>query len=200
MKPWHNTIRLAHPLRSVRLTGPSAAEPKPCPTCDKATSDEKQAAYERGRIDGEKSLGEALLRQRAELHEVMEGVLKSLRQSVPQVVRETENTLVALALSIAQKMVCDLPISVAMVEAAVRDALTQVEGSAHFTVRLHPADLELLQKAQSPMLTPTDDEREFRFLSSPEVSRGGCLIQTQFGAVDARRETKFDLLKAAVLA
>jgi flagellar assembly protein FliH len=87
-----------------------------------------------------------------------------------------------------------------MVEAAVREALTQVEGTAQLTVRLHPADLELLQKAESPVLASNDGDNEFRFLGSPEVTRGGCLVQTRFGTVDARRETKFDLLKRSLLA
>jgi flagellar assembly protein FliH len=77
--------------------------------------------------------------------------------------------------------------------------LAQVEGAAHFTVRLHPADLELLQKSASPLLSPAEQGGEFRFLSSPEVTRGGCLIQTHFGTVDARRETKFDLLQRSML-
>jgi len=45
-----------------------------------------------------------------------------------------------------------------------------------------------------------DGAQEFRFLSSPEVTRGGCLVQTQFGTVDARRETKFDLLQRTLTA
>jgi flagellar assembly protein FliH len=130
----------------------------------------------------------------------MGGVLDSLRNSVPQILRDTENTLIALALSVAQKLVADTPISAAMVEAVVRDALTQVEGTAQFTVRLHPTDLELLQKTCSPLLASGDGAKEFRFLSSPEVTRGGCLVQTHFGTVDARRETKFDLLKRTMLA
>ena len=82
----------------------------------------------------------------------------------------------------------------------MRDALAQVEGTAQFTVRLHPADLELLQKAGSPLLATATGPDEFRFLGSPEVTRGGCLVQTRFGTVDARRETKFDLLKRSLLA
>jgi flagellar assembly protein FliH len=70
-----------------------------------------------------------------------------------------------------------------------------VESSTQVTVRLHPADLELLQKNASPLLKSADDPNDFRFLSSVEVTRGGCLVETRFGTVDARRETKFDLLK-----
>jgi len=202
MKPWLKPIRFHQPPRNLRSpdANGNTSNSNSSPVRDNVSSADLTASYQRGRIDGERELGEALVRQRAELHEAMEGALKSLRQAVPQVIRDTENALVAFALSVAQKLVSDMPISVGMVEAAVRDAVAQVESAPHFTVRLHPADLELLQKANSPLLASADDGRDFRFLSSSEVTRGGCLVQTQFGAVDARRETKFDLLKAALVA
>jgi flagellar assembly protein FliH len=195
MSNWSETISLPAPLRDVRLvTATRVMQP-----ADRAAQDQWQASYELGRIEGEKSLSDQLLKQRAELHELMSGVLASLRQAVPQVVRETENTVVSLALEVAQKLVSDMPVSVPMIEAAVRDALLQVEGTAQLTVRLHPADLELLKSAVSPVLAAAELGEEFRFLGSPEVSRGGCLIQTRFGTVDARRETKFDLIKRSLL-
>lgn len=160
---------------------------------------ELQAAYERGRADGEKALGEQLVRQRAELRELMEGVIESLRRAVPQVVRDTEQHLIALVLEIAQKLVTEIPISVEMIEGVVRDALAEAEGGADFHVRLHPADLALLQKMESPLLAADDERQAVRFHSSPEVTRGGCLVQTGFGIIDARRETKFDLLKRSLL-
>jgi flagellar assembly protein FliH len=189
------TIKLPRHLRDVRPAGPA---PVSGPS-DRFTQDQWQASYDLGRIEGEKALSEQLLKQRADMHEIMSGVLNSLRQAVPQVVRDTENTLVSLALEVAQKLVSDMPISVPMIESAIRDALAQVEGTAQITVRLHPADLELLQKADSPVLVSTDAPGEFRFLGSPEVTRGGCLVQTRFGTVDARRETKFDLIKRSLL-
>jgi flagellar assembly protein FliH len=158
-----------------------------------------QAGYEQGRLEGEKSVGEQLLKQRGEMHELLSGTLESLRQAVPQVIRDTENMMVSLALDVARKLVSEMPISVPMVEAAVRDALKHVEGSAQVTVRLHPADLELLQNAGSPLLASAQTPNDFRFLSSVEVSRGGCLVETRFGTVDARRETKFDLLTKSLL-
>jgi flagellar biosynthesis/type III secretory pathway protein FliH len=181
MKPWSETLTLPKPLRQARLRGDAGADAR------QAAEEELRASYERGKRDAEQALSEQLFQQRAEVHELMRGVLESLRNAVPQVVRETENSMIALSLSVAQKLV-------------VRDALTQIEGTAQFTVRLHPADLELLQKSGSPLLGDGDGTKEFRFLSSPEVTRGGCLVQTQFGTVDARRETKFDLLQRTLTA
>ena len=157
------------------------------------------AAYDRGRIDGEKAVSEQLIKQRGEMNELFQGIMTSMSQAVPQVVRETENMLVSLALEVAQKLVAEMPISAEMVEAAIQDALGQVEGTAQVTIRLHPADLEILQNGNSLLLDNSHGATEFRFLGSPEVSRGGCLVQTRFGVVDARRETKFDLLKQNLL-
>jgi flagellar assembly protein FliH len=191
MNSWSETITLPKPLRDVLLAVPnSPASPGAQPG-----QDPWQASYDLGRIDGEKALSEQLLKQRAETHDLFNGLLTSLRQAVPQVIRDTESMMVSLALEVAQKIVANMPISAAMVEAAVQDALGHVEGNAHITIRLHPADLELLQNAHSPLLLAGEGENEIRFLGSAEVTRGGCLVQTRFGMVDARRETKFDLLK-----
>lgn len=192
MKSWSENITLSAPLRDAKAGGakPAAA------SVVSESSDGWRTAYEAGRVEAEKQLSEQLLKQRAELHELMQGTLASLRQAAASVIRDSENTLVSLALEVAQKIVAEMPISVPLVEGAVRDALAQIEGTAQFTVRLHPADLELLQKADSSLLSSGGDgSGECRFLGSPEVTRGGCLVQTRFGMVDARRETKFDLIK-----
>jgi flagellar biosynthesis/type III secretory pathway protein FliH len=194
MKPWSETLTLSKPLRYLRLKGEAGADAR------QAVEEELRASYERGRREAEQALSEQLFQQRTEVHELMRGVLESLRQAVPQTVRDTENVMIALSLSVAQKLVADMPISAVLVESVVRDALAQIEGTAQFTVRLHPADLDLLQKSDSPLLAGGDGAREFRFLSSPEVTRGGCLVQTHFGTVDARRETKFDLLQKTLTA
>lgn len=195
MKSSPNTIRFMAPLRSVTLVKSQIADPAPCPVDEAAI----RSAYEKGRIEGEKSLGEQLVQQRADMQELLDGIVASLRKTVSQVVGDTEQHMVALALGIAQKLVTDIPISVEMIEAAVRDALSQIEGTAEFHVRLHPADMDLLQKMESPMLAPASEDQPVRFHSSPEVTRGGCLVQTRFGIVDARRETKLDLLKRSLL-
>lgn len=194
MNSWSESITLPAPLRDVQPVG---SPPGPQST-DASLQASWQAGFEQGRIEGEKSLGEQLLKQRAEMQELLHGTMESLRQAVAQVVRDTENMMVSLALEVARKLVSDMPISVPMVEAAVRDALTHVESSTQVTIRLHPSDLELLQNSASPLLSSGQGQNGFRFLSSAEVARGGCLVDTRFGTVDARRETKFDLIKKSV--
>ncbi len=190
---WCKAITTGSSLCGVRLISPGRNE---APEADPALRD--RAAYERGLAEGEKSLSEQLLRQRTELLQLQNGVLTSLRQAVPQVVRQSESALVQLALEVARKLVDGLPISAEMVEAAVRSALAQVEESAEFDIYLHAEDLALLQRCNLPLLLPGTGHEAMAFHPSPEVTRGGCLVRTRFGVVDAQRETKLDLIRRSL--
>src|SRR5262249_31972753 len=128
------------------------------------------------------------------------GVLDSLRQSVAQVAHEAEQALVALALEVAQKLVGGLPISFEMVEAAIREALARVEETTDCHIYLHPEDWELLQQFHSALLVASPQPPRLHFHRATEVSRGGCLVKTHFGVIDALRETKMELLRKSVLA
>jgi flagellar assembly protein FliH len=114
------------------------------------------------------------------------------------VAREGERALVALALEAARKLVCGLPVSTEMIEAAIKEAIALVEDTAGFTVQLHPEDLVLLERTNSPLLLPQGGDERIRFQPSANVTRGGCVVQTHFGVIDARRETKVELLRSAL--
>ena len=157
------------------------------------------AAYERGRQDGESTLSKQLLQQRNEIAEMQHGVLQSLTNAIPQVVQATETALMDLALEAARRLVAGLPITSEMIEAVVRETVQQVEGSAEITVQLHPDDLALLRQHQSPVLNGLAETGPLRFVTSSEVTRGGCLVQTRFGMIDARRETKLEQLGLSLL-
>ena len=190
MKAARENLQFAAPLRDVTLVRSGERET--------LRQQDLQASYERGRLEGERALGEQLVKQRAEVMELQTGVLASLRSAVPQVTRDCERALVSLALEAAQKLVCGLPVSAELIEAAVKEACAAVEDSAEFTVQLHPEDLALLQRTNSPLLLPQGGEERIHFHSSGQISRGGCLVQTRFGVIDARRETRFELLQKAL--
>ena len=185
-------VTFAAPVRDVKIVRSGTRE-------DLYQQDLK-ASFERGRIEGEKSLGAQLVQQRAEVMELQTGVLAALRNVVPQVARECEGALVTLAIEAARRLVGGLPVSAEMVEASVKEACAQVEDSAGLNVQLHPDDLALLEKVNSPLLLPQGGKDRIHFHASAQVSRGGCVVQTRFGVIDARRETKIELLKNALSA
>jgi len=169
-------------------------------TADALLQQDLKACFELGRIEGERSLSAQLVQQRAEVMELQTGVLSALRDAVPQVIRECERALVELAVEAAQRLIGGLPVSQEMIETAVKEACSQVEDSAELNVQLHPDDLALLEKVNSPLLLPQGGKDKITFHGSAQVTRGGCMVHTRFGVIDARRETKVELLKAALSA
>ena len=195
MKPWHETIQLPRRLREVRL----AAAPPRIYSEEQVLMRERQS-FERGRSEAEQILKDDLLRQRSELAKLEAGLLESLRQVLPQIARDSESGLIDLAMEVARKLVADFPLSPEMVEAAIREAIAEVEENGEVTILLHPADLELLQAGDSSLFQTKGSGEQVQFEPSAEVTRGGCLVRTSFGIIDGRRETKFELLKRSLAA
>ncbi len=192
------TLRFSAPLLDVRLAGSglTASPAKPAVDVEAVT----RAAYERGRLEGEQAVSEQLIRQRIEFSELQNGLLATLRGTFPRVVQECETTMIALALEAAQRLVAGLPVSAEMVEATVREAIAQANDTSELEVLVNEADLEVLQRAQSPLLTADGGQQKVRVVASPDISRGGCMVHTRFGTVDARRETKLENLRESLIA
>lgn len=190
---WSETISLDQPLSEVALLSEA-----PSQSWTELLRAHEQAAYQQGRCDEEKALNERLLRQQTEIAELQRGVLESLTQAVPQVIKETENAVISLAMESAKRIVAGLPISAELVEAVVREALRQAEDSAEIVVLLHADDLALLRKHDSRILSGSPDGGSLRFVTSSEVTRGGCIVQTRLGLIDARREVKLEQLAQTV--
>jgi flagellar assembly protein FliH len=191
MQSWLETIRFSQKPRVVETAASWS------PEAEKRFVERERAAVEKGRADAQKFYGEQMIQQRQELMQLQEGILRSLKDSIPGVVRDCENHLAALALEVARKVVDGMPITAEVVEAAISTAMRQVEESSHYTIFVNPADLQLLESKTSSLLG-AGDTRSITVTASNEISRGGCIVETPFGRVDARRETKFDLLKNAL--
>jgi len=190
---WHDTITFEQPLHDVRLLAGA-----PTQDWQQFLQEREQAAFENGRRAGETALNAQLLQQRNQTIEIQRGILTSLQNALPKVAHEAESALIDLALEAAKKIVAGMPIDVAMVEHTVQEALRQAEDTAEIVIQLHPDDLALLREHQSPILNGSPETGPLRFAQSAEISRGGCLIQTRFGLIDARRETKIEQLRQSL--
>ena len=147
---------------------------------------------------GEFALRESLLQQRTEDLELQRSVLNHLRNSLPEVLAQCEGAMVDLAFEVASRLVAGIPISTELVQSVVREAVGELTDAGRITVHLHPEDLQLLQQANAPVLVEEIGGDRMQFESAPSVTRGGCVIRTRFGSMDARRETKLEQLRQAV--
>ena len=187
---WSDTIPFGFKLFDVRLLTQA-----PQQDWREHIDEREQSAFERGRREGERKLSEQLILQRNDMVQLQNGVLTGLRNALPQLIQESETALMNLALEAARKFVADMPIDKELMESVIRESLRQVEDTAEVIIQLHPDDLALLRKYNAQILNGLPETGPMKFIASAEVFRGGCLVQTRFGLVDARRETKLEQLQ-----
>jgi flagellar biosynthesis/type III secretory pathway protein FliH len=186
-------LTLGAPLRDVALK--NGAEKLVSENRMRQMLEERfRAGYEAG----EKALGEQLVEQRKQVIELQNGVLRSLAEALPQVIAESEKSIVLLALEAARQVVHEIPVDAAFVERVVQRALRELKDTAEYEVVLHPSDLELLQKIGSGLL-PKTDSGHVRFSPDPRIASGDCLVHTRHGSIAAVREQMLDKLEASVV-
>jgi flagellar biosynthesis/type III secretory pathway protein FliH len=216
------------PLRDIRLAigpaeallrdfqGPGAAPqttaleepmaPAPEPASKEQLVEHEQAGYQRGREEAVVEYEAQINHLRAELEQKnaadLPGILGKIETevngSLNQRLQSLESELVEFATEAAIRLVNGLPISTKIVESSIQDALGHCENDAEVAVYLNPEDLKLLKEASSDLLADSPHQRRVRYLKDEEVSRGGCLVETNCGLIDGRRETREQLLREAV--
>lgn len=162
--PEHKPARRSAPQPPAAQTPPPpATERKPEP--DAA----REAALAAERAADRAHLRAALEQARAAVAELHAG-----RSSQ---VAELQRVAVEMAATIAARLLHDTVTAGEFpIDAKVRDMIAQLDTDAPVTVRLNPADLQLLKQrlAGDPLLA---DRADPRFVPGPELARGACRVE-----------------------
>ena len=171
----------------VPVREPKPVEPMP-PAVDLAQLE--KTAYENGFIQGEKAGMEIAERK-------MEAVMRRYSESVLELEKlrsflytQVEREVVKLSVEVAKKIVHrEVQVDKEIIQTLVRVALSHVAEKSAVTVHLNPVDYNYLI-AQRAELSQSEG-RDISLLADKSIERGGCLIQTECGDIDARIEEKF---------
>jgi flagellar assembly protein FliH len=150
----------------------------------------EKTAYENGYLQGEKA-GMEIAEQKIEagMRRYGESMLEleKLRSSL---YLQVEREVVKLAVEVAKKIVHrEIQVDKDIIQTLVRVALSHVAEKSAVTVHLSPQDYSHLLALRGE-LSQTEG-RDISLLADKSIERGGCLIQTECGDIDARIEEKF---------
>jgi flagellar assembly protein FliH len=135
-----------------------------------------------GRAAGHAELEEDI----ATMHELIDGV----RAQRNAVIESAEPELVSLAMAVAERIVYDhVAIDPNIVLENVRHALTRISGREIVTLRVNPADLGILRQYRESTAASNDVEH-LRIVEDQRVDRGGVVIETDAGTIDAKVSTQ----------
>ncbi len=155
-------------------------------------------AYAEGFAQGERD-AQALGEQRiAPLVATLENMMSELAAMRQKIQAQIENEVVELALHIARKVIGqEVQTNRSAVAAIVREALKLVEDPEEITIRMNPADIQQLQNAQIDIGCPGGHGDRIQFREDRGVETGGCLVQTEYGEIDARIEEQLRTIEEA---
>jgi flagellar assembly protein FliH len=113
---------------------------------------------------------------------------------------ELERDVVALAGAIARRVIKRaVDVDPACVADNVREALQLIASRNRLEIRLHPEDLEQARQFAEGLL-PAQPFEAVRFVADETVGRGGVLLRTAGGQVDATLETQWSRILDEILA
>jgi flagellar assembly protein FliH len=157
----------------------------------RAAEIEKQA-YERGFADGQKAgleLGEKATEPLLEQYARSLDQLKKLRR---EVLVASEREVVRLALEVARKIVRrEIAIDEELTLTLVKVALSRIEDQSLITIRVNPKDHGIIRRYQAVRSDNDALGEGIKLVEDPLISRGGCVIETESGIIDARVEEQF---------
>ncbi|MGR6805650.1 flagellar assembly protein FliH [Sphaerotilus natans] len=214
--------RLDVPAPRARRAGdaaPPAEPPAPPPEVLRAVQETRQAeqararhlaeeAFEKGRAlgrdeglrigreEGLNALEEYRQQHEAEVGVPIAAVLEQFQRQLDGLDQAIARRVAGIALQVARQVLrTELQTPAAAVVRVTQEALGEVLLSArHIRVRLNPSDLVAVEQGCGDLFST----RHARLVADPNIERGGCLVESDLGTVDARVATRWARAMAAL--
>lgn len=206
VKPLDN-IETAEPLRDVRLAADhvrGVGNDQRAPY--ELLQEREEAGYARGREEATEEYEARIKELRTELDSARRNGVTNLLANLEETVQsqltrrlqDLEGELIEFSTEAAIRLVNSIPITTEIIEAAIRDAVSNAEQNTEVAVYVNPEDMKMLRTDDSDLLAQSPHERKMKFVSDPKITRGGCVVDTNCGLIDGQRETRIELLKQTV--
>lgn len=155
----------------------------------------KEEIYRKGIMDGSKQAGDKL----STAFQVLQDTIRQLQQEKSNIWQKSETEIVKLVLAIAQKIVgYEVTNNNYMIEKVVAEAISYVGKHKIVSIRMNPADIAKLKNAPSLTLHPDGGgvglgpDNTFELVADQKISPGGCMVETDFGCIDAQLESRIN--------
>jgi flagellar assembly protein FliH len=149
----------------------------------------RQAGYQDGYRDGLVALDGFKQSFAAQTTAQIGALIESLGAELGGLQQDMARTLAISATHLARQIVrAELVTKPELIAVVAQEALDTLLLSAHhITLRVHPADHPFVAQGAAEVLAA----RGARLLSDPSMSRGGCLVESDIGIIDATLETRW---------
>lgn len=191
-------VEVAARSRSEEMPADETPQPLTAEQIETIQREAREEAYKAGFEQGHKegvASGQAEIRAVAER---LEKLFRGLSEPLADVDEQVEQELLELALAVARQVIRrELKTDPGQIVAVVREALAALPSMARdICVFLHPDDAALVRESLS---VPEGEERHWRIVEEPVLTRGGCRVETDNSRIDASLEKQLAVVVAELL-
>ncbi len=142
-------------------------------------------AREQGRQEGLAQSTEILLRAKMQAGEML---------------ASNEQDIISLSCKIAEKIIGrDIERQPELLVDMCATAIEQLRNARAMVLRVHPKTAQVLRARKPELMELIGRAVDLAIREDPEVAPVGCIVQTEFGTVDAQLPTQFEMLQNVLL-
>jgi flagellar biosynthesis/type III secretory pathway protein FliH len=154
------------------------------------------AAGEKAGHDKAKAVFDAEI---AKLKSQTEAYFKQLEDSKSAMLHGLEHVLLRLCLELTKKIVsCELTTNREIITATIKKALSMIADRENILIRVSPGDMETASGNKDFLSSVTERLERVRIEEDARISKGGCIIESNSGMVDARLGVQLEEVAAMV--
>jgi len=127
-------------------------------------------------------------------------VLERAQDKRAEILDETEQEIISLVLLIARKVIKVISENQrSVIISNVVQALRKVKGRGNITIRVNIADLKLSTEHIKDFINLMEGAKSVQIVEDSQIDEGGCIIETDFGEIDARISSQLAELETKIL-
>ena len=154
-----------------------------------------QKGYDAGREVGFKK-GQAEVRRLIDRLGMIVGQAIDVREDI---IAASEKQMVDMILTIARKVIKDEIVErKEIVLNNIREALKRIKDRDRVDIRVNFSDLELTTSHKDELIKMMESLRKVNIYEDARIDRGGCIIETDVGSIDARISTQLKEIEEAI--
>ena len=165
-----------------------------------AFENERKEAEEQGRVAGREA---GFAEGKAEVERLInrsQTVLQRAQDKRTEILEETEQEIINLVLLIARKVIKVISENQRnVIISNVVQALRKVKGRGNIIIRVNFSDLKLSTEHIKDFINLVEGAKSVQVVEDSTVDEGGCIIETDFGEIDARIASQFAELESKIL-
>jgi flagellar assembly protein FliH len=158
-----------------------------------------EQAYNQGYSQGYNEVKNKLEQEYQQKIQELQEQIKNILNLKESLVKEMEKDIVELAIKVAEKVINKkIEEEPELVSNYLIELLPKIEQAKNITIWINPNEIEYVRLSKEKFKNLVEDVENINIAPDSRIEKGGCIIETNFGKIDARISTKLEVLKEII--